>query len=102
MELKDYIGKEVEVTLHCGYGTQYHMNIRTEGLIVKGYYNDDEHIFLRHNIPTGWIGMAPNDKEEGYEYWGLNCWGYKWYEDIRLLGSITPRYNIRKHKMIWN
>ena len=100
MALEDYIGKEVEITLQSDYGTQYQMTTRTEGLIVKGYYGGDEYIFLRHNTPTGWMGIPPNDKEEDYKYWALNYSNSKWYEDIRLVGSITPRHSIRKHKMI--
>jgi hypothetical protein len=101
MNLEEYIGKEVEITL---IGLD-HDELRTTGLVVSGESDNEGYLtYLRHNLPKSeweWSGVRPIDSEEGYRYWSLDFQmdNIVWYKDIRVIGSITPKRYVKKHKV---
>jgi len=97
MELKDYIGRDVEATLMIDDVSE-----RVVGRVVEGIRHHDTMIFLRHNHPNDiWYGSRPDDcVGDGYRYWLLNSvfTSRVWYKDMVLLG-IEPKRFLNKHKM---
>lgn len=95
MELKDYIGKEVELTL-----VKLGEEIRTDGIIVEGTLYGKKHIFVKHNVKTpGWNGYQPMDfrVRNDERYWCLTMDFGVWYKNIKLLSKVSPIKRIMKH-----
>lgn len=94
MELKDYIGKEVEVTLLSNWDKT---SIRLCGTVVS----DNIYIYLKYESYTtsGWNGMQPENPESDHKYWALNYGGIVWYKDMAIINSIEPKKYIKKHEI---
>ena len=97
MELKDYIGKEVEVTLQI----DGHTSCRIRGKIILGEYKGRDRIFLRHNN-RAWSGTRPTgSKGDGYYYWVMFGLVHDliFFKDIKLVDGIKPIKCMTKHSM---